>query len=350
MIHAVLLFFALQAEPQTAPQHEEAGLAALKAGNKDGAIEQFKKVTELDPQLAQGFYELGVAYMQNGDNSSAIPPLKKAVELDPGLVVAHQSLGYALLAQGYANESIAHFQAANDSAGLGIAQLETDDLPNAVHNLQEAVNAHPSDPDMLYYLARATGLLSRQLYDLLLSNYPNAPRAHQALAENYAALHQSQQAADQYQAALRDRPDLPGVHLALGQVYASANLWKQAEEAYRAESKLRPGDAETAYRLGYALLQDGNAREAREQLEHADQLQPNMPETLYSLGKAESQLGDTAAAEKTWKHVIEIEKTGDLASQAHFGLAGIYRKQGKADEAAREMKAFQESRPAGKQP
>ena len=47
--------------------------------------------------------------------------------------------------------------------------------------------------------------------------------------------------------------------------------------------------------------------------------------------------------------MIEMEKTGPLASQAHFGLATIYRKQGKTEDAAREMKLFEESRPAEKQ-
>lgn len=348
MIHVVLLSLVLQAGAQAAPQHEQAGLAALKAGNADTAIEEFKKVTELSPLRAEGFYELGVAYSQNGDYGSAIAPLKKAVELDPGLVVAHQSLGYALLAQGFAAEALAEFQSANDPAGLGIAQLQTGDLPNAVHSLQEAVNARPNDADLLYYLARATGLLSKQLYDTLIATYPDSPRAHQALAEDYAALHQPQQAADHYHAALRGRPNLPGAYLALGQVYASANLWKQAEDAFREEIKLEPGNAEAAFRLGNALLQDGNAHEAREQLQRANQLQPDMPETLYALGKAESVESNYAAAEQAWKRVIELEPKGDLASQSHFGLAGVYRKQGKAQEAAREMKEFQATRPRDK--
>ena len=36
-----------------------------------------------------------------------------------------------------------------------------------------------------------------------------------------------------------------------------------------------------------------------------------------------------------------MEKTSSLAAQAHFGLAGPYRKQGKTAEAEREMQEFQ---------
>jgi len=66
-----------------------------------------------------------------------------------------------------------------------------------------------------------------------------------------------------------------------------------------------------------------------------------MPETLYSLGKASSLDGDAATAEKAWVRVVELEKNTALAAQAHFGLAGLYRKQGKTAEAQREMQEFQ---------
>ena len=65
-----------------------------------------------------------------------------------------------------------------------------------------------------------------------------------------------------------------------------------------------------------------------------------MPETLYSLGKAAALDGDAAAAEKAWKRLLELEKEGPLAAQAHFGLAGLYRKQGKPEQAAHEMEAY----------
>lgn len=350
MIHALVLFLAIQASvPQTADQHQEAGVTALKAAQNDQAIHEFKKVIELDPASAPGYFGLGVAYMQSGEYGAAISPLKKALDLDSSLTAVHKPLGYALLGQGYASEALAHFEKADDKTGLGIAQLETGDLSNAVQNLESAASARPNDPDLMYYLARATGLLSKQLYDILLATYPNSPRANLAAAENYAALRQGEEAEAHFKAALKQSPDLPGVHLALGQFYATASKWKEAEEEFRAAAKQEPGNAEAAYRLGAALLQDGNAHDARVELERANRLMPDMPETLAALGKAESLQNNTAAAEKAWKRVVELEKTGPLASQAHFGLAGIYRKQGKADDAAREMKLFQEAKQPAQQ-
>ena len=256
------------------------------------------------------------------------------------MAAAHQLLGYALLSQGYPVEAIPHLEKSDDVAALGIAQMEAGKLPDAVAHLVTALASRPNDPDLLYYLGRASGLLSKQSMDNLIAAYSDSARSHQAMAENYYVLRQMPQAEKEFQEAIRLRPDLPKIHLELGLVYAGASQWPQAEAAFRRETELRPGDAEAVYRLGNALLQQGKAEEARAQLTRSDKLMPDMPETLYSLGKAAALEGDNAAAEKAWKKVIELEKGGSLAAQAHFGLAELYRKQGKSADAEREIQEF----------
>jgi tetratricopeptide (TPR) repeat protein len=86
------------------------------------------------------------------------------------------------------------------------------------------------------------------------------------------------------------------------------------------------------------------------ELVRANTLQPEMPETLYSLGKAAWLAGDNASAEKAWAKVIAIEKESDLAAQTHFALAGLYRKQGKAEAAEREMQEFKKLQTASTPP
>jgi len=233
---------------------------------------------------------------------------------------------------------------------LGIAQIQAGQLTDAVTNLQAALAAHPNDPDVLYYLGRASGLLAKQSIDTLLAAYPDSARAHQAMAENYFVLRRMPDAEKEYREALKLRPGLPEAHLALGEVYAGAFQWPKAEEQFRIQAKLQPGNAEAAYRLGQALLEQGKVHEARAELMRADRLMPDMPETLYSLGKAASLDDDPSAAEKAWTRLLSIEKQTSLAAQAHFGLAGIYRKQGKTAEAKQEMQAFETlQNPAGAQ-
>ena len=342
MIRALLLlWFASQTISPEAAQHMQAGIAADKQKQFDVAITEFKKVTELEPTFADGFVGLGQTYMEKHDFASAVTPLKRALEVDPDLAPAHQLLGYALLAQGYAAQAIPHLQKVQDKTGLGIAEIQTGQLPEAVANLQAALAERPNDQDLLYYLGRASGLLSKQSIDTLLAAYPDSARAHQALAENYFVLRQMPEAEKEYREALRLRPDTPELHLELGEVYAGAFQWAKAEDEFRAQAKLQPGNAEAAYRLGTALLEQGKAREARVELVRADKLMPDMPETLYSLGKAASLEGDTATAEKEWTRLLSIEKETPLAAQAHFALASLYRKQGKTAAAQHEMQEFQ---------
>src|SRR5229473_2001309 len=309
MIHLFLFaWLAGQAGTSDAQQHLQAGLEARKQHQVDLEITEFRKATESDPNLADAFVNLGAAFMEKRDYGGAIPPLKRALELSPDLPVAHQLIGFALLSQGYSAEAIPHLQRVGALDALGIAQIETNQLTEAVSSFTAALAQRPGDPDLLYYLGHASGLLSKDAIDNLLATHPDSARAHQALAENYFVLRQMPQAEKEYLEALRVRPELPGLHLELGQVYANSAQWPKAEDEFRAEAKLQPGNAEAAYRLGSALLQEGKMHEAREQLERADALKPNMPETLYSLGKAASLDGDAVLAEKSWNKLLEIER------------------------------------------
>jgi tetratricopeptide (TPR) repeat protein len=351
VIRILLLFWlAWQTASPEALQHLQAGTQAEKQHRFDVAIAEFRKVTELEPALAEGFVNLGQAYMEKQDYGAAIKPLQHALELSPDLAPAHQLLGYALLAEGYNAEAIPHLERVHEQTALGIAQIGTGQLQQAVENLQAALVKQPNDPDLLYYLGRASGLLSKQSMDELLAAYPDSARAHQALAENYFVLRQMPQAEKEFKEALRLRPDTPELHLELGLVYAGSSQWSKAEAEFRAQSRLQPGNAEAAYRLGTALLQQGRAGEARTELQRADRLQSDMPETLYSLGKAAALAGDAAAAEKAWRKLLAIERGTSLAAQTHFALAGLYRKQGKTADAERETQEFQKLQNAATQP
>ena len=351
MIRTILiLWLALQTTSPEAIQHLEAGRKAESERHFDVAVAEFRRVTELDPAFAAGFVSLGQACMEQRDYGAALVPLKHALELDPNLAAAHQLLGYALLAQGYASEAIPHLARVQEQSALGIAQIETGQFSEAIPNLQTALQKRPNDPDLLYYLGRASGLLAKQSIDALLATTPDSPRAHQSMGENYFVLRRMPEAEKEYREALRLRPDMPEVHLELGEVYASSSQWAKAEQEFRAQAKLQPGNAEAAYRLGAALLEQGKVREARVELVRADRLMPEMPETLYTLGKAASLDGDTTAAEKAWIKLLSIEKQSPLAAQAHFGLSGLYRKQGKTAEAQHEMQQFESLQNGSNQP
>jgi protein O-GlcNAc transferase len=347
MMHALLALFLLAQMSTATPalsdqaiEHMQAGADAERQQDFASAIAQFRQVTELEPKAAIGFVRLGNAYMENRQYGKAIPVLKKALQQDPESPAAHKLLGYALLAQGYAAEAIPHLETVKELGALGIAQMQTDHPAEAVSNLQAALGKTPNDPDLLFYLSEASELLSQQSLDAMTAADPNSSRIHQVRAHSYYVSHQFQEAEKEYLQALTLRPDVPGVHLELGEVYAADSQWTKAEEQFLAETTLQPGNAEAAYRLGDAWLQQGKAAEACKELERADLLRPDMSDTLYSLGKAAVLAGDTATGERALLRVIALEKESPLAAQAHYALAGLYRKRGEGQEAERELEQF----------
>lgn len=66
---------------------------------------------------------------------------------------------------------------------MGIAQLKTGRLPESIASLQAALEQHPNGPDLLCYLGRASGLLSKNTFDTLQANFPEAARSHPSIAE-----------------------------------------------------------------------------------------------------------------------------------------------------------------------
>src|SRR5580658_3349510 len=248
------ILLAFQASASPAVQHLHAGMEADKSGQLDAAVAEFQKAAELDPKLNAAFVDLGGVLIEKRDYAAAIPPLKRALELSPNLEGAHQLLGYALLAQGFAAEAIPHLEKAHAEDALGIALLEVDRLPEAVAVLQKALAKNPDDPDLLYYYGRAAGLLSKQVFDELEARFPDSARAHQMMAQDYAALRDVPSAEREFSEALRLRPQTAGVHLEFGELYARAQQWDKAAEQFQLETEVQPGSPEAFYRLGEALV------------------------------------------------------------------------------------------------
>jgi tetratricopeptide (TPR) repeat protein len=343
MIGTLILLLAFQITPEL-KQHVDAGLAAKAKGDLDSAIREFKRVAELAPKLAAAHVNLGAVYFEKKDYSEAIPALRKAVELDGKLVGAHAMLGAALLSQGYPAASIPHLEMAQADDLLGVALLESDRPREAVDRLELALLKRPDDVDLLYYLSQAHGLLSKQIFDRVQESARDSARGRQMLAQAMASSGNNDAAEKHFRAALERRADLRGVHYALGELYLQAGAYDKAEVEFRAEAKLIPGSAVSAYKHGFVLMNQGRAAEAIGELKRANDLQPGMPETLLELGKAMNATGDPASAAAYLQQVLEIEKDTKLAETAHFQLSQAYRKLGRAVEAGREMKVFQELR------
>jgi protein O-GlcNAc transferase len=316
--------------------------AQVGTGQVVESVAGLQKAIVADPNRADLHVKLAAAFEHRRDYTSAIAELRRALELQPDLVEAHGMLGEALLAQGYSAEAIPHLERAQKTDLLGMALTEEHRAPQAVEKLVGALEAKPNDPDLLFYLGKASGQLLQAAFDRLMRSDPASPRAHQLMAETYVTQQQIEAAEREYRKALEIRPDLRGIHLALGKLKLNAGDLEEAEKEFRAEIKLGPGNGEAAWRLGSVLLQKGRTQEALAALERSDKLRPQMIETLFDLAKAYDLSNKSAEAEKAWLDVIAIDDTGEVAAASHFQLSQLYRTQGKAAEADRHLRRFEQ--------
>jgi tetratricopeptide (TPR) repeat protein len=330
-------------------EHAKAGTAALEQGKLDIAIEEFRKVTELQPNSAPGYVNLGDAYFRNRNYDLAIPQLEHALKLNPNLLSAHQTLGVSLLVLGNAAEAIPHLERAPSAELLGLAYLETGRLADAIGAWQKALGEHPNDPDVLYFYSQATALASKQAFNRLLAIDPDSARAHEALADRDVEMGRLPDALKEYQASLRLKPYSPGVHLAAGKALVAAGNLPAAVLEFRTELSIRPSSAETYYYLGTTLIRQGQGSEALTALSRADQIAPNTPGTLLAISEAASLAGDKTRAENSLMKLLEVVKEGDLAAQAHLELADLYRKAGKSADADRETAEYEKLKGGTKQ-
>jgi Tfp pilus assembly protein PilF len=59
------------------------GVSSTNAGDIDGAIKFFEKSIVVDPKFMDGYYQLAISYVGKGNNAKAIENFKKVIELDP---------------------------------------------------------------------------------------------------------------------------------------------------------------------------------------------------------------------------------------------------------------------------
>src|SRR6516165_7606898 len=99
---------------QTSSQQVEdsfrAGQAALKHGDFAQAVEEFKKVLELEPNLLEAEVNLGLAYQSLLDYDSAVRHLVKALRERPNLLAVNVIVGLDYIKLGSPDKAVPFLQ------------------------------------------------------------------------------------------------------------------------------------------------------------------------------------------------------------------------------------------------
>lgn len=315
-----------------APRHLNAnqnlGEVLRRQGRHAEAIEIYRRVLEIDDRLVQGNGGLGIALFHSGRYAEAVAPLEKALELEPDArftgelamyagraahrldrldaASAHLRRAAALMpdpadallelskvrfAQGRADEALDHLRRArelrpNDPATLvnaGEALRKGERSTEAVALYRAALRIDADFAPAQVGLGAALFNLDR--YDEALEPLTRAMQqemdpgtaatAHYLAARSLLALDRKEEAAGQFERALKRDPNHAEALDYLAHLRFGQKRYEAALDLYRTQATLKPGRATVLANIGVTLYFLGRHAEALESMEQVLRLDPD---------------------------------------------------------------------------
>jgi tetratricopeptide (TPR) repeat protein len=272
---------ALRVDPDDADAHFGLGDANLHFKDRGSALEEYKKLKELDSELADKLFDL--IYKEEEEleeeDSDKIDSYKQAIRIDPDDAKAHYNLGTAY-----------------DELGK---------YEDAIVSYKQALMINPDDASTHYNLGLAYYNLGK--YEEAIESYKQAIRidpdyadAHNNLGFAYQKSGKYQEEIESYKQALKIDPDDASVHNNLGYAYYDSGKYQEAIEAYKQVLRIDPDYVKAHGNLGLAYLKSGKYEEAIESYKQALRIDPDSKYAHKSLGYAYHKRGIYRVLEEEW--------------------------------------------------
>ena len=335
-----------------------AGVASVRAGDPEAAVEIFRRQLASEPGNDQARSMLAVSLMALGRIDEALAELRSVASTDAAVrqqaglieVAAHLQAG----ALDDAREASAALAAENPGdaalrANLGGLFLSGNHLDEATAWLEESRRIDPNNIAARFNLGRIAGALgqigaAREEFEAILSIDPENGAALAALAQLDWATGDRGSALDRLQKArAADSRDLNSRFL-LASYLTSMDRDAEAIEVAREAVEAAPESAVAANILGTALLQAGNGRESLAEFVRAHQISPGVAQYLINKASAETALGQLETARETLVQALALEP------DSLRGLAlmvNVERRLGRLDGAARAFARLERAAPSG---
>jgi tetratricopeptide (TPR) repeat protein len=211
---------------------------------------------------------------------------------------------------------------------------------DAAATMRILLREFPDDPEVLYLAVHVYSDLSVQASRDLLRRAPRSPLVHELNAEALESQGKWDDAAVEYQQALKADPELPGVHFKLGRLYLSRprteNTTASARREFTEELRINPKNAGAEYVLGELARQAEDWPQAIEHFTRASKLDPRFVEAYVGLGRCLLATHQDQAAVQPLEAAVKLQP---LNPEAHFHLATAYRRIGRETDSEREINA-----------
>jgi tetratricopeptide (TPR) repeat protein len=263
------------------------------------------------------------------------------VEYHAGRFAQSQQILESLINSGSKNAAIFNL--------LGWCQQKQARPKEAVQALEESIQLAPSEE--ANYLDLGKILLAQhslpsalQLARKTTGSFPTSAAAFelQGLAES--GVGQFTDAVRSYARAVQLDASRPDSILGLAQSQFAAGMSGDAAANFEAGIRRFPKDARFKAQYAVALLRQSEtgdataAPRAEKLLRSALALDPSLPDAHYQLGSLAFKKGLMTEAQQ---HLEQAVKLDPRNGQAHFALSRVYRRLGRKEEGAREMKLYE---------
>jgi cytochrome c-type biogenesis protein CcmH/NrfG len=332
-------------------QHTQLAQQYLKQQRPDLAIPELRALVALEPENVDAQGNLGVLLFFRGDYAGSVPHLRAALKAQPELWKIQALLGLAegRLGDGDSSRhdldtSFPHLTEEKFKIEVGRALIDnytaTGDLEKAATVVSAMLVAQPTDTTLLYTSYRLyTDLADKAMLTLALTA-PNSAQMHQVMARELAKHGDEAPAIANYREAIKLDPKLPGVRFELGSLlYNSTDekLKLEAEPEFKAALAENPNDEKSQLMLGMIAARRGDTKTAYDYYMRALQLEPDDQDAALELAKILVTMNQDDKAQQLLEHAIQIDPSNSVA---HYRLGTIYRRQGKTEEANKEIDEY----------
>jgi tetratricopeptide (TPR) repeat protein len=328
------------------PQFEDVAARAAAArdqGNLPLAIELYGQAEQLKPDWAEGWFYLGLLQYSSDHFTQGIEAFNHLLQLQPNAPPAMALRGLCEFETGAYDDALRDLDegvqkgAANEPRNEQIIRYHLAQLLARAGRFEDALlqyqffgAKHIDDTDILLGVG-----LAGMRNTTLPKDVPAGSREFLIAAGSagYVFLSGDSRQADELFNQLFVRyPTVPNLHFFYGTLLFMHGP-ELAIPQFQSEVAIAPSNPAAHAILAYSLMYAGRFAEARPEAELAVAGAPDMEMALIALGRSLAETGDPDRAAEVLNQVLKRDPN-DL--EAHMGLAVMYTRTGRREEAYRE--------------
>jgi len=317
--------------------------AARDGGNLPLAIDLYGQAEKVKPDWAEGWFYLGLLQYSANAYPAAIDAFNHLLVLQPGAPPALALRGLCEFETGAYDDALRDLDeavakgAANQPRNEQILRYHLAELLTRAGRFQDALAQYKffaakkiQDEDVLVGLGLAGMRAPLLTKDVAASDREMYQAAG---AAGYALLAENTQEADGLFTQLFARyPATPGLHFFYGFLLFPHSP-ELAIEQFKSEVAIAPSNVEAHAMLAFSLMISGRYAEAEPEAELVLAKAPDMEMGQLALGRSLAEIGDVKRGGELLNEVLKADPDN---LEAHLGMASIYSRTGRREDADRE--------------